>query len=194
MNILKFLKTKYFQQNDPIRFVINAIGLALLWLVFYGLLRDFAFVNDFYEFGVREFTNFLLVSTEGFLNLFGYETISYGKIVKIVDTPGIYLDRGCLARNLMGLYVGFVLAYPGMIKKKLWFIPFGLIVIIILNIMRLGGMAMILVCCPEHVDINHHYVFKIVVFGAIFILWYFWIFKMNSQKINPEIPNTTSAV
>lgn len=186
MEFLSKIYSKYQNTNDLVKFVINGALLGVLWIGFYSVFRNFQFVNDFYEFGVREFTNFLLAGTELALNILGYETTSFGKIVKIVGTPGVFLDRGCLARNLMGLFAGFVLAYPGKIKKKLWYIPFGLVVIIILNIFRLSGLAILTDCCFEQVEFNHHYVFKIVVFGAILLLWYFWVFTMNKKETKPK--------
>jgi len=174
------LLKKYSNQPEAVRFIINGILLALLWILFYGVLKHKPFIHEFYEVGVSQFTYFLTQATRIFLELFGYEATTYGKIVKIVGTPGVYLDRGCLARNLMGLYAGFILAYPGKTGHKLWYLPMGLALITILNIIRLGGMAMTIKCCPEYVDFNHHYAFKVVVFGFIFLLWYIWVFKKRS--------------
>lgn len=184
--MIKKYYQKYLSLPETARFLINLAVLGLIWIVFYKVFRYKGFIHKFYEYGVIKFTNFLTETTRIFLTIFGYEAEVEGKIIRIVGTAGIYLDKGCLARNLMGLYVGFVLAYPGTWKNKLWYIPFGLVVINILNILRLGGMAILVKCCPENVDFNHHYVFKIVTFGAILIMWYFWIFQMNKKPKQKE--------
>ena len=150
--------------------------------MFYYFFRDVAFIHRQYELGIQLFTDFLLSATDFFLNTFGFQTGRYGKVIYIEGTQGIFLDRGCLARNLMGLYVGFVLAYPGPLKHKLWYIPIGVLLINIFNVFRLGGLAIVVKCCPEHVDINHHYIFKMVVFALILLLWYIWVFKFDTKK------------
>lgn len=185
-NTLKTLYAKYKNIGDIPKFLINSVLLIAFWFAFYGLFRYNEHIHNFYEFGVKHYTNFLIDGTKIFLELFGYETTSYGKVVKIVGTPGVFLDRGCLARNLTGLFAGFVLAYPGALKRKLWFIPSGILMIIFLNILRLGGMAILTDCCPEKVDFNHHYVFKAVVFGFILFTWYLWIFKYGGSKTNNQ--------
>jgi exosortase/archaeosortase family protein len=133
----------------------------------------------------------LLVVSRLVLELLGFKTELVGKTVRIAGTGGVYLNRGCLARNLMGLYVGFILAYPGKIKHKLWVIPAGLIVITILNVARICGLAYLVLCCPEHVDINHHVIFKYTVYFFIFMMWYFWI-KYYSVSAKPKKKRTIS--
>ena len=91
----------------------------------------------------------------------------------------------------MGLYVGFILAYPGKIKHKLWVVPAGLLVIIILNIMRISGLTYLVLRWPEYVDINHHVIFKYTVYFFIFLMWYFWI-KHYSVSAKPRKKNTKS--
>ncbi len=174
---------KYKSLNEIVKLAINALILGLIWVIFYKYFRHSEGISSIYETGSNWFTAFLLNASSGVLELFGYETIINGKYMKIVNSPGIFLDRGCLARNLMGLFFGFMLAYPGIIRKKLWYIPFGLIVINIFNIIRLSALAWLTLAHPDLVEVNHHYVFKIIVFSAILLMWYFWIFKINVATI-----------
>jgi exosortase/archaeosortase family protein len=178
---------KYKKLPDIIKFVVNGTLLVVLWFIFYSVFRYMNFIHQMYEIASREFTNFLLWNCKALLNILGYEVEISGKAFNIVGTAGVYLDKGCLARNLMGLFTGFVIAYPGLVKIKLWFIPSGLIVINILNIIRLSAIAILTECCPEKVEFNHHYVFKIVVFSCILLMWYIWIFKINIPKNDKNI-------
>ncbi len=179
------IKNKYNTLNDIFKLVINAAILLLIWIIFYSFLKNIAWIKEIYELMTIYFTNFLTNATKLSLNLIGYEAEVVGKIVRIVGTYGVYLDKGCLARNLMGIFAGFVIAYPGKIKHKLWFVPMGIFIIIILNIFRLSGLAILVECCPEKVEFNHHYVFKIIVFAFTFLLWYIWVFKIVVTKNKP---------
>jgi len=172
---LKLLFNKYRKLSPLLKFIVNGVVLVLIWFLFYQFLRYSAFVHTFYETITHVLTDNLLIASKFVLQLFGFDVEISGKIVRIAGTGGVYLDKGCLARNLMGLYVGFILAYPGKIKHKLWVIPAGLVVINILNVMRICGLAYVVLCCPEYVDINHHVIFKYTVYVFIFLMWYFWI-------------------
>ncbi len=173
------LISKYQNLHPMVKFFINGALLFVLWWVFYTFFRNTAFIHAIYEDATALLTKNLLITSKYFLNIWGFETEIFGKTVRIVGTGGVYLDRGCLARNLMGLFTGFIVAYPGIIRKKLWFIPLGLVLITIINIFRISGLAYVVLCCPQHVDINHHVIFKYTVYILIFLMWYIWIQKIN---------------
>lgn len=175
---------KYKGLHLFVRFAVNILLLSAIWFGFYSFLRYSFFVNNFYEQASMHFTSFLLISSKFVLNLFGFETEIQGKIIKIANSPGVFLDKGCLARNLLGLYVGFILAYPGKIKHKLWAIPLGIIIINILNVLRIAGLAYLVLDYPEYVDINHHVIFKYTVYFFIFLMWYFWIKHFSASSKN----------
>jgi len=183
MKIIRQIKTKlilalvWYRAKSPlIRFIINALGLCLIWLLFYHVLRYNALVHFFYETGTQFLTHSLLVTSQFFLNLMGYKTIIIGKIIQIVDTPGVLLDRGCLGRNLMGLYAGFLIAFPGKVFSKLWYIPMGLTVIYFLNVTRICLLALAFIYFPD-TEIDHHAVYNNTVYVMVFLLWFIWIKK-----------------
>ncbi len=175
MNVIK----KYRSLHPMLKFFINGAILFGLWWIFYTFLRNSAFIHETYEVVTAKLTRNLLIGSKYFLNLFGLDSYVFGKTIRITGAGGVYLDRGCLGRNLMGLFTGFIIAYPGIIKKKLWYIPLGLVLITFINILRISGLAYIMICCPEHMDINHHVIFKYTVYALIFIMWYIWIQKIN---------------
>ncbi|MDF1551174.1 MAG: archaeosortase/exosortase family protein [Bacteroidales bacterium] len=189
---MKFLIDKYKNLTPLIKFFANGVILVIIWSLFYQFLRYSPFINSFYEVITNQLTKILLISSKFLLEIFGFETEISGKTMRIFGTEGVYLDRGCLARNLMGLFAGFIIAFPGNIKYKLWVIPAGLLVINILNVFRISGLAYLVLRYPEYVDINHHVIFKYTVYFFIFLLWYFWIKyysasakkKTSHEKVN----------
>ena len=188
---MKSIIERYKSFPPLLKFLTNGVILVLVWFTFYQFLRNSTFIHNIYEVGTEKLTENLLIISKFVLDLFGFETFLNGKIIRIEGTGGVYLDRGCLGRNLMGLYVGFILAYPGKIKHKLWVVPAGLLVIIILNIMRISGLTYLVLRWPEYVDINHHVIFKYTVYFFIFLMWYFWI-KHYSVSAKPRKKNTKS--
>lgn len=192
INSLNTALEKYRELNLFIRLAINGIVLYLIWTVFYKIFRDYYLVDYFYEEVTHHLTNIELIITKVFLGILGYDVEIFGKVIKIIGGTSIHLDRGCLGRNPIGLFVGFILAFPGIISRKLWYISLGLLVISFLNICRIVALFITNDCCSEYMDLNHHYIFKIIVYIFIFIMWFIWISKVNrftSQKKFSEKTN-----
>ncbi|MBN2892344.1 MAG: archaeosortase/exosortase family protein [Bacteroidales bacterium] len=162
------------------KFLINAAILVAAWFVFYKLVRNVWFVDYLYEEGIYWLTRIQIIFSKFFLNIIGYTVEVYGKTIKIVGSYGVHVDRGCLGRNTLGLFVGFILAFPGKFKNKIWFLAMGIVIFIFLNVMRILGLAITDNCCREQLDFNHHFLFKIIVYVVIFFLWAWWIKKYSA--------------
>ena len=156
--VKRFAKLPFWLQ-----FVTNILLLYAIWLVFYKFLRDWWLVDYLYEELIYYLTKIQLHLAGAFLKLLGYSVEIYCKVITINGSNGVLLDRGCLGRNVLGLFLGFILAYPSTFKKKVGISIIGVIVFIILNVLRISALAMIELCCPQYLQINHHYVFKIIV-------------------------------
>lgn len=167
-------------------FLYRGLFLAGLYLLFYEYLRYQPVVHIAYEYFTHYLTLGLLEMTHGALELMGYDASVQGKVMRIAGTGGVLLDRGCLGRNLLMLFAGFLIIYPGNWKPKLWFIPMGVILIFILNLIRIGGLTIIAYKAPEHLQINHDVFFKYSVYGLTFLLWFIYINKLSRSKKKPS--------
>jgi len=157
------------------KFTMNSLILLSLWILFYKVLRGIAFIDFLYEEGIYLLTITQLFLTKVLLSIMGFAVEIYGKTIIIIGSYGVHLDRGCLGRNTLGLFIGFIFAFPGKFKSKIWFICLGIVVFIMLNILRISGLAITDYCCREKLDFNHHYVFKIITYSVIFLLWVWWV-------------------
>jgi exosortase/archaeosortase family protein len=183
---LKKISYLYLSTKPIYRFFINGLLLFTAWFLFYYLIRYSEFINIIYESLTFRLTKFLLYSTKFVLDFLGFEGVVMGKTVKISGATGILLDRGCLGRNLMGLYAGIILAYPGRIISKTWYIPMGIILIIIINILRITSLVIIMKYYPQYVDINHEVIFHYTVYILTFLLWLIWINKFSNKKLGKK--------
>ncbi len=169
-----------------LQFVLNILILYGLWEIFYKFLRDYYLVDYFYE-QVIYFLSRLQLKLSGFLlTLFGYKVKIYCKVITINGSNGVLLDRGCLGRNVLGVFLGFIFAFPSMLKKKFWISVIGVVVFIILNVLRITALTIIDYCCPRYLDINHHYIFTIIVYSAIIVMWALWLRSLRESKQPPE--------
>lgn len=114
------------------------------------------------------------------------------------DTMDIYSHQvralsiadACNGLELMVLYAGLIICLPSRLFRKAVFIGTGILLIEVLNVLRCAGLVLLFRHRPEYVDFSHHYLFSLLVYGAIFWLW--WLFSRDPQfsqklKLNATI-------
>ena len=96
------------------------------------------------------------------------------RVVVMDNQSSVIVGAPCNGLVLYALFAGFVLAFPGPWARKAWFIPLGVFVIWLLNVLRVAALAINQHYSHQTVDFNHHYTFTFVVYGCIFGLWMLW--------------------
>ncbi len=104
--------------------------------------------------------------------------------------PAVVVGAPCDGLVLYILFGGFVLAFPGPWRRKLWFIPAGIALIWGLNVLRVAALALNHHYAHQSVDFNHHYTFTLLVYGCIFGLWMLWARRLAL----PAPPTPTTAI
>lgn len=172
---LKFLK------NPLLRFLFFGTTAYILWYILY-------------EFVLRSKTHFdewvvhnIVKGVELFLTSLGYSLISYEdpiwKLhVGIEGSLGVTVGAPCDGIVLFALFAIFIIAFPGPVKHKAWFVPVGIVGIHLLNILRVAALAIIVDINPDWLAFNHDYTFTILVYSAVIGLWYLWIQKYSPLK------------
>lgn len=169
-------------------FLLKALSLFILWLVIEAIwLPPGGYLNG------------LLTESETFfvdklLHFIGFNS-TYGDYFE--DACAIYFDGqkvlgisdSCNGQVLFALFAGFIVAYPSKWKVKLWYIPMGMLVIYVLNIIRLFCLVLISYYHREYLDFNHHYTFTILVYMDVFFLWMAFVNNFGSSIY---IPNSSS--
>jgi exosortase/archaeosortase family protein len=101
------------------------------------------------------------------------------------DTMDIYSHQvralsiadACNGLELMVLYAGLIICLPSRPFRKAVFIGTGILLIEVLNVIRCTGLVLLFQHRPEYVDFSHHYLFSLLIYGAIFWLW--WLFSRD---------------
>lgn len=88
--------------------------------------------------------------------------------------PSVIVGAPCDGLVLYALLAGFVLAYPGPARRRLWFIPLGIGALWLLNIVRIIVLALNHRYSPETFEFDHHYAFNAVAYAALGGLWLLW--------------------
>jgi len=98
---------------------------------------------------------------------------------KIFFTNGgwVGVSVGCSAFKPMLQFMILMIVYPGPWKKKLWFIPAGIIMIHILNIVRIVTLSLIThnSYSQGFWDFTHDYILRPLFYAVIFTMWVIWV-------------------
>lgn len=94
--------------------------------------------------------------------------------VGVSGTPGVEIGAPCDGLSLFALFAIFIAFFPGPLKRKLWYIPIGVLFLHFVNIFRVISLAVIQSKFPDWLSFNHDYTFTVLVYGVVFGLWYVW--------------------
>lgn len=89
---------------------------------------------------------------------------------------------GCTGFKQMLMFLIPMLATPGTLRRKLWYIPLGLSIVWLFNIFRIS-----FILYKTGIDFEHfeywHTLFNNPYYGVIFLLWVFWEELLNSPRL-----------
>lgn len=162
--------------------MLRFIGLGALLYLAWHLLYEFI-LKPHTALDEVVATN-LVDGTTWLLDLFGYEVMDAATCARphalgIVGGDCLQVGAPCDGVVLFALFICFIAAFPGPWKMRLWYIPLGLALIHLSNLIRIASLVLILFYSPESLAFNHDYTFTIFVYAVIFALWYSWVGKSN---------------
>ncbi|RZK61572.1 MAG: hypothetical protein EOO59_04725 [Hymenobacter sp.] len=158
-----------------LRFTLLAVGLYLLWFVGY---EHYLAPDERLDTAL---TQNLAQTSAGALRLLGFAATASttpSPIISLGGQPLLSVWHPCNGLVLYALFSGFVVAFPGPIRTKLWFIPLGIFLIYCLNLVRVVVLALNSHYSQQTVDFNHHYTFTFIVYACIFALWMWWATRL----------------
>lgn len=160
----------------PLRFLAVAVVLYLLWFV--GYEQRLAPDGRLDEVLCRQIASasMLLLRATGFAASILPEAPHQ---LLIRNMPAVYVGPACNGLVMYALFAGFVVAYPGPWLRKLWYIPTGIVIIWLLNVLRVAALAINVHYAYSSVDFNHHYTFNLIVYSCIFGLWLLWVRRLS---------------
>ncbi|WNB17039.1 exosortase family protein XrtF [Marivirga arenosa] len=171
-----------YQDFKPsILFLAKFIGLYIILNIAYGFYLDAskgdadvvtkivteqtAWIIDLYEDQIST------GPTEDLKSIFIYQG----------ENPILSVYEGCNGLNVMIIFLSFLIAFGTIGKKMLWFIPTGIIVIHLFNLLRILLLFHVTISMPEFLYFSHKYLFTAFIYIAVFGMWALWILKINDK-------------
>jgi exosortase/archaeosortase family protein len=110
------------------------------------------------------------------------------RLLVLNSQPSVIVGAPCDGLVLYALLTGFVLAYPGPARRRLWFIPMGIAALWLLNIIRIIALALNHQYSPETFEFDHHYAFNTVAYAALGGLWLLWTRQAGAAAATGQWP------
>ena len=157
-------------QPSPIRtFALKALGIFLLWYVLYELwLLPDGHLDHWVALRVIDGAAFVT-------KLIGFEVWMQGRVVTIAGNNGIEMVDGCTGISAIGLFLGFMWAYPGQNRTRVYFSLMGIATIYLVNILRIATLMLMQEWAPQFFDFTHDYSTTTIFYLVIFFLWMLWV-------------------
>ena len=159
--------TKYMR--SPLTIFFIKVGLI------YGgweVLYQYVLLPDFWLDTWLSHTGISLAA--GSLSFLGWDIESTARFVCVVGNRGIEVQNGCNGLDLLGLYAGFIIAYPGDLKKRMAFIAGGIGLIFVANVFRIAFFVLSNLYYPNYWDPVHYWSSIVFFYPIVLTLWYLW--------------------
>jgi|TARA_Y100000034_G_scaffold32189_1_gene39351 exosortase/archaeosortase family protein len=117
------------------------------------------------------------------LSICGWEVESSGRILNVFNARGVEILNDCNGLDLLGIYTGFIIAYPGPIRKRLLLLAGGLLLLYFANVLRIAVLALSNVYYPDYWDNVHGASSYVFFYPLILGLWYIWTIISDQKTI-----------
>lgn len=176
---MRFIK----EFRPALLFLARFLAVYVVGNVLYGLyIESFGDQVDAVTRVVTEHTSALLRAT-------GEETSTGDRagrpiVLLMNETEGTVLNvyEGCNGLNVMIVFVAFLVAFGGPLKKMAWFIPAGLLIIHVFNLLRIGLLYYVATHFEQYFYFFHKYLFTAILYAVVFGLWVWWV-TMTTGKV-----------
>lgn len=155
-------------KSEIAKFIFKVLMIYVAWYVVYEL---WLLPNGYIDEPLSH--NIASVSA-GILSFFGEDVFVYQRILGIAGAGGIEIVDGCNGIAAIGLFIGFIYAYPGAWGPRVLFSIFGIAVIYLVNVSRIVVLAYTQLYWPQGFDFTHEYSTTTIFYIAIFVLWMIW--------------------
>ncbi len=153
-----------------------------------GFLREFAFFGETEQFLAHQ----VFLPAAWFVkHIIGYPIRTFDNTLYFANHGYVAVEGACSGLKQFYQWTVLMLLFPGPWKKKLWYIPVGLLVIHIDNILRIIILSVVVVHWPQYWDFIHMWVLRPFFYIVIFLLWVIWEEKIRNVKIGKGVANYT---
>lgn len=167
-------------------FFLRGFGVWLAWYMLYDLWLEPLGTFD-------HMLSHNLVSVSGdVLSACGFKVFVQDRVIGLAGMSGIIIITPCDGMEAMGLFLGFIHAFPGNTRKRWLFSLVGLLVIYMTNIARIVALVLTQKYWPDLFDFTHHYSTTAIFYVIVFLLWVIWAQWGMNESVFGSVDGSTS--
>jgi len=169
--------------------VRNVIWFVILTLLIHYSYRFWA--NTLHYFPIRDFMSSVhqtminwVIGQSVWVNqhLLGINMKLMGHTMHFLNGSGISINSSCSGDKQILQFAILMLIYPGPWKHKLWYIPIGMVILHMTNILRIVLLSIVATNKPQWMDIAHDTALRGMFYVVIFTLWVIWEEKVRVRS------------
>ncbi len=178
----------FVKYNAPFKFIFKALGAYAVWYILYNIILSPAGWFDSWT------EHYLVLASAWLLSAVGYSVLPHANILWIHRLAGIEVSSGCDGLAAIGLFISFLVAYPGDKRKRLLMILSGSVILVIGNILRICVLTLSQLYWPGSFNFFHLYLTEAVYDGIVLALWIFWVNWGRVKGGSEEVVNSSGAI
>ncbi len=179
-----YTKYKNFVKKHKLQPIVDVVIFAVITVFFHFIwwhgLKSFLLSFA----GFRQMEAFLahqvfLPSAWIVENVLRYPIQAFDNTLFFANKGYVAVEGSCSGLKQFYQWTVLMILFPGPWKKKLWYIPTGILVIHIVNILRIVILSVIVVHWPQNWDFIHLWILRPFFYVVIFSLWVIWVEKLK---------------
>ncbi|MBT8273614.1 MAG: exosortase family protein XrtF [Bacteroidia bacterium] len=172
------MKTLFKKYKSVIKFIITFLTVYIILTMSYKFYLDLSDGSKYYPDYI---TNLTARQSELIIDSVGYDA----SIQAHPDEPSMKLIinnkfvarviEGCNSISVIILFVSFIIAFAGTLKRTAIYILAGSVLIYSVNLIRIAILSIGLFHYPWRREILHTVIFPLIIYGLVFVLWMVWV-------------------
>lgn len=182
-----FTERQMYGMKDIISFLFLTLMIHILWKFWENRLGLFP-VHDAVTNLMDWLSGKVLNQSVWMLNtLCGYHVAAEGSIIRFSSGYDIVINDSCSGLKQIMQFVLLILVYRGKWINKLWFIPLGVILVHISNLLRVFFIGVLSMSHHDWMRSAHDYVLRWLFYLTICMLWLFWVKKIAPNRLGRTV-------
>jgi exosortase/archaeosortase family protein len=187
MEKIKELLSKYSYLKGVAYFIVILLASHFLWKLSFIEGKDLSGLPQIFLWRSYD-VSYLFNTAVGFLSsqvnwlvhdVFNMDVVKLNAAFYVKEISSLVkIVWSCSGLKQIFVFFCIIAFYPGSEKNKLWFIPLGILLIWILNVIRISTLIALFEQFPNHFD-SFHELSKYVFYFVIFMFWVFWEEKVR---------------
>ncbi len=136
----------------------------------------------------------LVLASGRLLTTLGYTVFTRSNVIWMHNLSGIEVTSGCDGLTAIGLFISFLVAYPGDMMRRLLMLLSGSVLIATGNIMRICVLTLGQLYWPSGFNFLHLFLTEILFDGLVLALCVFWVNWGSGRGRSEETANPSGAL